>query len=141
MYTEDYLGQSPTISKTAKIFKNAIIAGDVTIGEFVSVWYNVTIRGDMAPVTILENTNIQDNCVIHTNLNLPTHIGKNVTVGHGAIIHAATVEDNCLIGMGSIILDGAVIGKNASGKDYDFTLHCLLFGNSINATLLFVGVP
>ena len=113
MYTEDYKEFTPKIANTAKIFKNAVIAGDVTIGEYVSVWYNVTIRGDMAPVTILENTNIQDNCVIHTNLDLPTHIGKNVTVGHAAIIHAATVEDNCLIGMGSIILDGAIVGKNS----------------------------
>ena len=113
MYIEEYMGIKPKISKSSKIFKNAVIAGDVTISDFVSVWYNATIRGDMAPVVILENTNIQDNCVIHTNTGLPTHIGKNVTVGHAAIIHAATVEDNCLIGMGSIILDGAVIGKNS----------------------------
>ena len=113
MYIEEYMGIEPKISKRSKIFKNAVIAGDVTISDYVSVWYNATIRGDMAPVVILENTNIQDNCVIHTNTGLPTHIGKNVTVGHAAIIHAATVEDNCLIGMGSIILDGAVIGKNS----------------------------
>ncbi len=113
MSLEKYLDKSPKIAETAKVFKNAILAGDVTISDNVSVWYNVTIRGDMAPVTILENTNIQDNCVIHTNLNLPTFIGKNVTVGHGAIIHAATIKDNCLIGMGSIILDGAVIEENA----------------------------
>lgn len=111
MIIEKYKDISPKISNKAKIFKNAVIAGDVTIHDFVNVWYNVTIRGDMAPVTILENTNIQDNSVIHTNTDLPTHIGKNVTVGHGAIIHAATVKDNALIGMGSIILDGAVIGE------------------------------
>ena len=111
MIIEKHKGISPTISKKAKIFKSAVIAGDVTISDYVNVWYNVTIRGDMAPVTILENTNIQDNTVIHTNTNLPTHIGKNVTVGHGAIIHAATVKDNSLIGMGSIILDGAVVGE------------------------------
>lgn len=111
MIIEKYKGISPKISNKAKIFKNAVIAGDVTIHDFVNVWYNVTIRGDMAPVTILENTNIQDNSVIHTNTDLPTHIGKNVTVGHGAIIHAATVKDNALIGMGSIILDGAIVGE------------------------------
>ena len=111
MIIEKYKGISPTISKKAKIFKNAVIAGDVTIHDFVNIWYNVTVRGDMAPVTILKNTNIQDNTVIHTNTDLPTHIGKNVTVGHGAIIHAATVKDNALIGMGSIILDGAVISE------------------------------
>jgi len=111
MIIEIYKDKSPKISKKAKIFKNAVIAGDVTLHDYVNVWYNVTIRGDMAPVTILENTNIQDNCIIHTNTDLPTHIGKNVTVGHGAIIHAATVKDNALIGMGSIVLDGAVIGE------------------------------
>ncbi len=113
MYILSYKEHTPKISKSAKIFQNAVIVGEVSIGNHVSVWFNATIRGDMAPVTILENTNIQDNCVIHTNLNLPTHIGKNVTVGHSAIIHAATIEDNCLIGMGSIILDGAVIGLNS----------------------------
>jgi len=111
MIIEKYKDISPRISKKAKVFNNAVIAGEVTLGDNVNVWYNVTIRGDMAPVTILENTNIQDNSVIHTNTNLPTHIGKNVTVGHGAIIHAATVKDHALIGMGSIILDGAVIGE------------------------------
>jgi carbonic anhydrase/acetyltransferase-like protein (isoleucine patch superfamily) len=111
MIVEKYKDKSPNISKKAKVFKNAVIAGDVTLGDFVNVWYNVTIRGDMAPVTILENTNIQDNSIVHTNTNLPTYIGKNVTVGHGAIIHAATVKDHALIGMGSIILDGAVIGE------------------------------
>ena len=111
MIIEKYKDISPNISKKAKVFKNAVIAGNVTIHDYVNIWYNVTIRGDMAPVTILENTNIQDNSVIHTNLNLPTHIGKNVTVGHGAIIHAATVKDNALIGMGSIVLDGAIIGE------------------------------
>ena len=111
MYIEDYKGIKPTISNKAKIFRNAVISGDVTICDHVNVWFNASIRGDMAPIYIGENTNIQDNAVVHTNLGLPTHIGKNVTVGHGAIIHAATVHDDCLIGMGSIILDGAVIGK------------------------------
>lgn len=113
MIIEKYRNKSPKISKTAKVFKNAVIAGDVTLHDFVNVWYNVTLRGDMASITILENTNIQDNCIVHTNTNSPTHIGRNVTVGHGAIIHAATVKDNALIGMGSIILDGAVIGESS----------------------------
>jgi len=113
MIIEEYKGIKPIISKKAKVFSNAVIAGDVIIKDYVSVWYNVTIRGDMAAVSIGANTNIQDNAVIHTNIGLPTTIGQNVTVGHGAIIHAATVEDNALIGMGSIILDGAVIGEGS----------------------------
>lgn len=113
MFLEEHNGNYPTISKKAKVFQNACISGDVTIKDYVNIWYNVSIRGDMAKVVIEENTNIQDNSVIHTNLNLPTHIGKNVTVGHNAIIHACTVNDNCLIGMGSILLDGCVIGEGA----------------------------
>jgi len=113
MYLEEHLGKYPQISEKAKIFKNACISGDVTIHEGVSIWYNVSIRGDMAKVVIGENTNIQDNSVIHTNTDLPTHIGKNCTVGHNAIIHACTIGDNCLIGMGSILLDGCVIEDGA----------------------------
>ncbi len=103
----------PVIAKSAKIFAQAVVCGDVTIRENVNVWFNATVRGDMAPVTIGKNTNIQDNAVIHTNTGLPTIIGESVTVGHGAIIHAATVKDFALIGMGSIILDGAIVEKYA----------------------------
>ena len=113
MHIIKYLDKTPTISSSAKVFESAVIAGDVTLKDNVNVWFNVTIRADMAPVVIGENTNIQDNTVIHTNLGLPTIIGKNVTVGHGAIIHASTVKDNALIGMGSIILDGAVVEEGA----------------------------
>ena len=112
MIIEKYKGLEPKIHPSAKVFKNAVIAGDVTLMDKVNVWYNATIRADMAPVYIDSETNIQDNAVIHTNIGLPTFIGKNVTVGHGAIIHAATVKDNSLIGMGSIILDGAIISEN-----------------------------
>ena len=103
----------PTIDPTAKIFENAVLSGDITVSRNVNIWFNASLRGDMAPIFIGENTNIQDNAVVHTNTGLPTYIGKNVTVGHGAIIHACTVEDDCLIGMGSIILDGAIIKKGA----------------------------
>lgn len=112
MSFEQYKHSSPIIAATAKIFDSAVIAGDVTIKDHVNIWFNASIRGDMAPITIGENTNIQDNAVVHTNTDLPTMIGRNVTVGHGAIIHACTVEDNCLIGMGSILLDGCVIGRD-----------------------------
>jgi len=111
MYIEKYRNHIPKIAPSAKILRNAVIAGNVTIEANVNIWFNASIRGDMAPIYIGENTNIQDNAVVHTNTDLPTTIGKNVTVGHGAIIHACTVEDDCLIGMGSIILDGATIGK------------------------------
>lgn len=113
MYIEKHQGSEPKIHPTATLFKNVVISGDITISKNVNIWFNASLRADMASIFIGENTNIQDNVVVHTNTNLPTYIGKNVTVGHGAIIHAATVEDNCLIGMGSIILDGAVIKQGA----------------------------
>lgn len=109
----EYKGKFPIVASTAKIFTNAVISGDVTLKDNVNVWFNVSMRGDMAPIVVGENTNIQDNAVVHTNTGKPTYIGKNVTVGHGAIIHACTIEDDCLIGMGSIILDGAIVRKGA----------------------------
>jgi len=108
-----YKGMTPTIDASSKIMENAVVVGDVTIGRNSSVWYNAVIRGDMAIVTIGDETNIQDGAVIHTNSDLPTYIGSGVTIGHNAIIHAATIEDDVLIGMGSIILDGAIIKKHA----------------------------
>jgi carbonic anhydrase/acetyltransferase-like protein (isoleucine patch superfamily) len=113
MYIEKYKDKLPKIDPTAKILRNAVLSGDITVSANVNIWFNASLRGDMAPIFIGENTNIQDNAVVHTNTNLPTHIGKNVTVGHGAIIHACTVKDNCLIGMGSILLDGCIIEEGA----------------------------
>lgn len=113
MFLEKHNGKYPNISPKAKVFQNVCISGDVTVKDGVSIWYNVSIRGDMADIIIEENTNVQDNSVIHTNTGLPTHIGKNCTIGHNAIIHACTIKDNCLIGMGSILLDGCVIEEGA----------------------------
>lgn len=108
-----YKDKTPTIHETAHIFEGARIVGDVHIASQVGVWFNSVIRGDMAPITIGANTNIQDGVVIHTDKDTPTVIGKNVTVGHSAIVHAATVKDNALIGMHSIILNGAIIEEGA----------------------------
>jgi carbonic anhydrase/acetyltransferase-like protein (isoleucine patch superfamily) len=108
-----YNGKIPNIKSSASIFAGAIIAGDVTIEDNVSIWFNATIRGDMASITIGKDTNIQDNAVIHVNTNLPTKIGKRCTIGHSAILHACTIEDDCLIGMGAIVLDGATVQKGA----------------------------
>ena len=101
------------ISSKAFILDTAVVVGDVLVDDFVNIWFNATVRGDMASIEIKEGTNIQDNVVIHTDTFLPTKIGKYVTVGHSAIIHAATVKDYALIGMGSVILDKAIIGEYA----------------------------
>ncbi len=109
MPVHPYLKHTPVIDPSATIFEGAIVAGEVKIGANVNVWYNATIRGDMAAIEIGANTNVQDNAVIHVNTNTPTFIGQSVTIGHGAIVHGATVGDHALIGMGSILLDHSVV--------------------------------
>lgn len=108
-----YKNIKPQVSNKAFVLDTAVVLGNVKIDQFANVWFNATVRGDMAGISIGEGTNIQDNCVVHTDVNLPTKIGKYVTVGHSAIIHAATIGDYALIGMGSVILNGAVIGEKA----------------------------
>lgn len=92
----------------AYVAPNATVVGDVTLGRNVSVWYGAVLRGDSGAITVGEGTNIQEHCVLHEK----TIIGKQCTVGHGAIVHGCTVGDRCLIGMGVIILDGAVLGDD-----------------------------
>ncbi|MDR2944790.1 MAG: gamma carbonic anhydrase family protein [Methanosarcinales archaeon] len=93
--------------------KNATIIGDVEFAKNTNVWYGAVIRADAGPIRIGENSNIQDNCVLHCNISRPTVIGKNVTIGHSAVVHGAVIEDNVLIGMNSTVLDGAVIGEGS----------------------------
>lgn len=93
------------------VAKNCTLAGDITIEAKASVFPGVVMRADRAPIVIGENSNIQDNAVIHVDWDSPTIVGENVTVGHGAIIHGATIGNNTIVGMGSIILDGAQVGK------------------------------
>ncbi len=94
------------------IAPGAIVLGDVTLGEDASIWYHATVRGDRAPIVIGKGSNIQDNSVVHVDAEHPVHIGENVTIGHGAIIHGCSIGDNSLIGMGAIIMNDAKIGKN-----------------------------
>lgn len=94
------------------IAPGAIVLGDVTLGEDVGIWYHATVRGDRAPIVIGERSNIQDNAVVHVDADHRVVIGKNVTIGHGAIIHGCEIGDNTLVGMGAIIMNGAGIGKN-----------------------------
>lgn len=90
----------------------AQVVGDVTFGKNVGVWYNAVIRGDAEKIFIDDDSNIQDNCTLHTDAGHPIHIGKGVSVGHNAIVHGCSIGDNTVIGMGSILLNGAVVGKN-----------------------------
>ncbi|MGA2675524.1 MAG: gamma carbonic anhydrase family protein [Methanobacterium sp.] len=101
------------IHTTVKIFKGSHITGKVNIADQSSVWFNAVIRGDIEEITIGKYSNIQDNCVLHSSKNHPLKIGSYVSIGHGAIVHGATIENNCLIGMNSTILNGAIIRKNS----------------------------
>jgi carbonic anhydrase/acetyltransferase-like protein (isoleucine patch superfamily) len=107
-----YRGRAPQIAATAYIDPQAVVIGDVTIGEHSSVWPCVVIRGDVHFIRIGARTNVQDGSVLHVMRDEhPLILGDNVTVGHGVLLHGCTIESRCLIGMGSIILNGAKIGK------------------------------
>ena len=108
---KEYQGIKPNIDKTVFIAESADIIGKVNIEKNVNIWYNTVIRADEQSITIGENTNIQDGCVVHVGNDIPTVIGKNVTIGHKALIHGCTIGNNTLIGMGSIVLDGAKVGE------------------------------
>lgn len=106
--------KNPTIGKDVFLAEGAKVVGDVELGDQSSVWFNVVIRGDVAPIRIGAESNIQDNTVIHGTWNKATvTIGKGVTIGHSVVLHGCTIGDQCLIGMGSIIMDGATIGANS----------------------------
>ena len=102
----------PEVDPEAFVAGDAVILGDVHIGKDCSIWYHTTIRADRSPVFIEEGSNVQDNAVIHMDYHLPVHIGRFVTIGHGAIVHGAQIGDNSLIGMGAILMNGCVIGKD-----------------------------
>ncbi len=109
-----FKGTLPTIAADAFIAPNATVIGDVVIGAQSSVWFGCVIRGDVHEIRIGERTNIQDGTIVHvTGGKLGTYIGSGVTIGHAAILHACTLEDDCFIGMGATILDGVVVEKGA----------------------------
>lgn len=105
-------GKKPKIGENTFIAKSSDIIGDVFIGKDCGIWFGARIRGDYNFIKIGNETNVQDNAVLHGDKESPIEIGSGVTIGHGAIIHGCKIEDECLIGMGAIILNGAKIGKN-----------------------------
>ncbi len=113
MAIRNYEGHEPDIAASAFVAPSAEVIGRVSIGDEASVWFNATLRGDIHEIVIGAHSNIQDNVVVHLAHDLGCYVGEWVTVGHGAIIHACTIRDEVLVGMGAIILDGAVIGERS----------------------------
>lgn len=107
---DKFLRQKPTLGEGVYIADGATVVGDVTLGDHSSVWYNAVLRGDINRIVVGHHTNIQDNAVVHLEQDTPCLVGNYVTIGHLAIVHACTVGDETLIGMGATILDGATIG-------------------------------
>jgi carbonic anhydrase/acetyltransferase-like protein (isoleucine patch superfamily) len=109
-----FAGKTPLIGRGVFLAETCAVIGDVELGDESSIWYSTVVRGDVMPIRIGARTSVQDGTIIHvTGGYLGTTIGDDCTIGHGAIIHACTVEDLCLIGMGSILLDGARIGRGS----------------------------
>ena len=106
-------GKQPQIGRDVFIAPTAVVIGDVTIGDEAGIWYGTVVRGDTSPIVIGRCTNLQDNCVVHSDPGFPAVIGDGVTVGHGALIHGCTIEDGCLIGNRAQVLNGARIRSGA----------------------------
>ncbi len=144
MTIRKFKGTQPVINKKAYVDERATIIGDVTIGEESSIWPNASIRGDVHSIKIGKRTNIQDGAILHvTSDNIftpggyPLIIGDDVTVGHGAILHSCIIENQCLIGIGSIILDGARVKSNSM-----IAAGSLLGPNkTVEQYMLYKGVP
>lgn len=133
-----YKDFTPKIHPSVFIAPGAHIIGDVEIGEGCSVWFNTVVRGDVNSIRIGSGTNIQDGCILHvTNKTHPLTIGSDVTIGHGAVVHGATLADCCLIGMGARVLDGSHVGTRslvAAGS-------VVLEGFEVPPGMLVAGVP
>lgn len=131
-------GFTPGFGANCFFADNAVIVGEVTMGDNCTVWFNAVVRGDVHSITIGNNTNIQDGAVIHcTYQKAKTVIGNNVSIAHNAIVHGCTVHDNVLIGMGAIVMDDAVIGENsviAAGA-------VVLAGTKVEPGSMYAGMP
>lgn len=106
-------GKKPKVHTSAYIAPTAVVVGNVELHAGVSVWFNSVLRGDINSITVGENTNIQDGCILHVTNVYPVVMGERITVGHGAILHGCEVQSDCLISMAAVVLDGAVVGERS----------------------------
>ncbi|MEM6866187.1 MAG: gamma carbonic anhydrase family protein [Bacteroidota bacterium] len=138
MIIKSVRGKSPQMGKECFIAENAVIVGDVLIGDFCSIWYNAVLRGDVNYIKMGNKVNVQDGAVIHcTYQKAPTNIGNNVSIGHNAIVHGCTIKDNVLVGMGSIVMDDCLVESNsiiAAGA-------VLTKGTHVKGGSVYAGVP
>src|SRR5207249_2017888 len=111
-FMTDYRPTRLSIDLTAFVAPGAALVGEVSVGRNASVWFNATVRGDMEPIAIGAESNVQDACVVHVDRGRPTRIGERVTLGHGAIVHASVVEDDVLVAMKAVVLSGCHIGRH-----------------------------
>ncbi|PAP77557.1 gamma carbonic anhydrase family protein [Rubrivirga marina] len=112
--TDSFLGRSPRLGDGVYISDTAAVVGDVTLGDGASVWFGASLRGDVHWIRIGSGSNVQDNATVHVSRGThPCDVGAGVTIGHNAVVHGCTVEDDVLIGMGAILLDGSVIGAGS----------------------------
>lgn len=109
----EFKGMAPDVSQASYIAPNAAICGDVTLGEGSSVWFGAAIRGEVAPIRIGKNSNVQDNATLHSDHDCPIVLGERVSVGHNAVVHGAVIENDVTVGMHATVLNGAVIGAGS----------------------------
>lgn len=124
-----HLGKTPDTARAAFVAANAIVVGDVTLGAGASVWYGCVLRGDINSIVIGDGSNVQDGTIVHLADDYGVRVGRHTTIGHAAIIHACDIGDECLIGMGATVLDGAKIGDR-----------CIVGANAL-VTQRFVAPP
>ncbi|GHD27880.1 gamma carbonic anhydrase family protein [Streptomyces violarus] len=106
-------GREPQVDPEAFVAPTASVIGGVTLSPGASVWYGAVLRGDVEAISVGASSNVQDNCTLHADPGFPVAVGERVSIGHNAVVHGATVEDDCLIGMGATVLNGAVIGAGS----------------------------
>ncbi|MGW3497783.1 gamma carbonic anhydrase family protein [Streptomyces sp. NPDC001020] len=106
-------GRDPEVDQEAFTAPTSVVIGDVTLHAGAGVWYGAVLRGDVERITVGASSNVQDNCTLHADPGFPVTVGERVSIGHNAVVHGATIEDDCLIGMGATVLNGAVIGAGS----------------------------
>ncbi len=113
MSNHSFQGKEPKLGRDVFVAEGARLVGDVTVGDYSSIWYNAVLRGDLHRVVVGHHSNVQDNSTLHIGYEHPCIVGTYVTIGHNCVVHGCTVEDEVLIGMGAVVMDGVVIGAQS----------------------------